>query len=213
MEGTSWVIQYYKETDRSVREQLLQEGIETEGMTPANELRKKFWDRRYLRQKKDEEKVDHFIKGWVTLRFMENATKGPFSQKRKEKLVREITEDFGFDIAKEAGETGKAMLHMELKNMVKLYVSLCEEDRTYNTILLGFGHMQKDKLERKITRDIYDSVYRIPQDTDTTEIFEPLRKATVEAFIEIYPKCKDVLDAMIEEGIRKEAEKKAKKMK
>ena len=65
-----WVQDYYNETDRPKRKEILEKAIAEEGMTPENELRKYLYDARYGDSEEAGREVDYFIRGWMTLEYM-----------------------------------------------------------------------------------------------------------------------------------------------
>ena len=82
---------FYEATDRNEREEFLEELIETDGMTIENEIRKKFWERRYTPVGKEPSNIDHFMRAWVTLSYIHYSGKGVREQNCRETLNRSCT--------------------------------------------------------------------------------------------------------------------------
>ncbi|MEE0955486.1 MAG: DUF6553 family protein [Eubacterium sp.] len=198
MEEQAWVYSYIRETDREKRRQILEEAIAAEGLSPENELRRKLLDSRY--QKKNQADVDTFIRGFMNLRFLENASKGFFAKGKIKKTMQLIREDWCMDLAHSYGEAGDRILCQELCNMTRLYFRLCEEDRNYNAVLLGFGHISDESRTAKIAKEIYDLAYVIPETAGLTEELKLFTKAAEDTFRQVYPDSQSFLDDKIKKG-------------
>ena len=198
MRETTWVEQYYLEVDKEQTKEILDEGIEEEGMTPENELRTKLWEVRYSRQAKETAEVDHYIRGWMSMYYLKHSSKGFFSKKNYNKEKDQILKDWGVDIAREYGEAGEKVLYQELCNMTRLYLKLCKDDKSYSSILLGIGRMKDSSLVNKIAKDVYTLAYEIPQITNTVDVFRIFTKAATDTFYAVFPKERGVLEALIE---------------
>ena len=133
-----WVEQYRCEIEKEDRKEILDKAIAEEGLTEENALRKQYFEWRYEKNKKTE--VDRFIRGWMSLAYLDNEIKSMFGKKRIKKAIEDIREDFHMDLAAGYGEMGQRVLYDEFYNTARLYISLCEEDKTYNSILLGLTY-------------------------------------------------------------------------
>ena len=186
-----WVEQYRRETDKEERIEILNKAIAEEGLTEENALRKQLLEARYEENKKGN--IDHFIRGWMTLAYLENETRSVFGKKRIQKEITNIRSDLQLDLVKEHGETGRRVLYDEFYNTARLYMSLCEEDKSYNSILLGFGRMKPAKLVAKIAADLYRVSSAIPKSIGMDEELKTFREALTEAFCDAYSKQKNLL--------------------
>ena len=196
-----WVQQYMREPESWKRKEILDQAIAEEGMTPDNELRLKLWEKRYVKQ--NDREIDTFIRGWVNLNFLESSGKGLFSKNRIEKDKQKILEDWQVALAAEYGETGRQVLYEEFFNLSRLYIKLCEEDKQYNSVLLGLGTMKKEKLVRKIAADVFNAAYNVPNRHNMKEDLALFTKAATEAFYEVYDRDKDMLNGLVR-GEKKE---------
>lgn len=195
MEEQAWVYSYIRETDREKRRQILEEAIASEGLSPENELRRKILEARY--QKKNQADVDTFIRGLMNVRFLENESKGLFAKGRIKKTMQLIRRDWCMELASEYKETGDRILYQEFCNMMRLYFKLCEEDRNYNAVLLGFGHISDDSRTAKIAKEVYSSAYDIPKAVGAEEELKLFTKAAEETFRQVYPDSQVLLDDRI----------------
>lgn len=186
-----WVEQYRCELEKEDRKEILDKAIAEEGLTEENALRKQYFEWRYEKNKKTE--VDRFIRGWMSLSYLDNEIKSMFGKKRIKKAIEDIREDFHMDLAAGYGEMGQRVLYDEFYNTARLYISLCEEDKTYNSILLGLGRMKPAKLVAKIAADLYHVSCEIPREIGMEEELKLFREALTEAFCDTHRKQKNLL--------------------
>ena len=116
-----------------------------------------------------------------------------FGKKRIKKAIEDIREDFHMDLAAGYGEMGQRVLYDEFYNTARLYISLCEEDKTYNSILLGLGRMKPAKLVAKIAADLYHVSCEIPREIGMEDELKLFREALTEAFCDTHRKQKNLL--------------------
>ena len=197
-----WVSQYMREQEKDRRREILEQAIAEEGMLPDNELREKLWKARYRKQGGRE--VDTFVRGLMNLMYIDNVGQGFFARKRVEQEKQKILEDWQMALAAQYGETGKQVLYEELFNTVRLFMLLCEDDKTYGSVLLGLGHMNKEKLTAKIARDVFRMAYEIPRRHGISKEVAVFTKAATDAYCEMYDRRKNLLLDLIH--TRKEEE-------
>ena len=94
-----WVEQYRREPEKEDRKEILDKAISEEGLTEENALRLQFFEARYEENKKV--KIDHFIRGWMSLAYVENESNSFFGKNRVKKEIAKIRSDFLLDLAKE----------------------------------------------------------------------------------------------------------------
>ena len=191
-----WVEQYIREPESGRRKEILEKAIAEEGLTPDNELRQKLLEARY--QIKDGREIDTFIRGWVSLTFIDNTSTGFFSKKRIEKEKKNIRTDFQLNLAETYGETGRQVLYEEMFNLARLYMQICEEDKQYGSVILGLGQMKKEKRTAKIARDVFRAAYEVPLRYDLSEKLAVFTKAATDAFYEVYDRDQDMLRQLID---------------
>ena len=196
-----WIQQYMREPESGRRREILEQAIAEEGLTPDNELRQKLLNARY--QEKDGREIDTFIRGWVNLSFLDNSSTGFFSKKRIEKEKKSVLSDWQLELAESYGETGRQVLYEEMFNLARLYMQICEEDKTYGSVILGLGQMKKERRTAKIARDVYRAAYELPARYDLREKLAVFTQAATDAFYEVYDRDKDLLRQLIG-GLKKE---------
>ena len=200
MQEGVWVERYYREVKKEERKRILEQGIEEDGMTLENELRKKLWEIRYGQREKETMEIDHYIRGWMSMYYLRRACRSLFKKKNLQKSKEEISKDWGIDVVQEYGEVGERVFYRELCNMTRLYLTLCAEDRTYSSVLLGLGRMKNSSLIIKMAREVCTLAYDIPRQVNMEEEFRIFTKAATDKFYEMYPGDREILDALIEEG-------------
>ena len=186
-----WVEQYRREPEKEERKEILDKAIAEEGLTEENALRKQFFEERYEQAKSGN--IDHFIRGWMSLAYLENEKNSFFAKNRIKKEVDRIRADFNLDLAAKHGEMGQRVLYDEFYNTARLYMNLCEEDRTYGAILLGLGRMKPARLIAKIALDFFRVSYEIPHAVGMEKELEGFREALTEAFCDAHDKYKHLL--------------------
>lgn len=198
MEEKLWVTQYIHELDREKRKEILDATIEAEGLSPENELRRKLYEARYASSSNGD--VDYFIRGWLGMFYLHGSGKGLFAKKKLEREINSVKSDWKVALAEEYGETGRTVLYQELVNMTCLYISLCQKDKAYGSVLLGIGRMKPESLAAKIATDVYRIAYQTPKDLKREEEFALFTQAATEGFSIMFPKEEGLLTDKINGG-------------
>ena len=186
MEAT-WEREYYRQLKRDARKKILEEAIAAEGMSPANELRQKLLEARYGKKLSDGNAVDYFVRGWMTLCYLNNSSSSVFGRKKRERDIQSLRDDWQFALMKEYGEIGKKVLYQEMRNLVLLYIDLCKNDKNYGAILLGIGRMKEGTLLTKIGKDLFAIAYEVPRSIGIEDELREFTKAVTDVFCEEYP--------------------------
>lgn len=205
--NVSWVERFYKETEREDREEIFEAGMKTDGMTPENEFRKKLWNSRYVPTKKEKGEVDHFFKGILSLNTLSRTKPGFFNRRMIAREIEDLKKSLCMDLAEEYGEMGQAILYEELKHLGRTYISICQDDKNFSSLILGIGRISKDGLAEKIASSVYKMAYTVPKLHGFEELMAPVTNAFTEAYYEFYPKKADrrrlenrINGTIIEEG-------------
>ena len=111
MEERDWVTKYYRELEREKRQEILEQAIAQEGMSPDKEVRKKLLEERYEENKRDKLQVDRFIRGWMTLAYTRTTTRGLFGEKKRQREREKILKDWNFALAEQYGQEGQEALY------------------------------------------------------------------------------------------------------
>ena len=94
------------------------------------------------------------------------------------------------------------VLFKEYVNLVAIYISLCQKDKNYKSIVLGVGTMKDESLLYKIAEDVYNTGCGAAILSGMTEQYELLMRATKSAFLDSFPQDIGVWNAA-EEKFRK----------
>ncbi|MBQ9443499.1 MAG: hypothetical protein K6E90_00565 [Lachnospiraceae bacterium] len=181
----AWISEYKRETDYKRRRAILDREKEEHGEEKEFEVREKIWQNRY--GKKNGMDIDYGIRGWVNLMSVKRRIYLPGEKKRIRREIDGIKKDWQFDLREEYGEAGEAAVYDELFNTALFYFDLCEKDKTYNSVVLGLGHITDEHRVGKIRKEVKEITQVIPDALGVTGELEPFIKATQEAFRFKYP--------------------------
>lgn len=166
---TPTIAAYYREEDALKRRALLEKSIAAGEEPEANSIRKELWEIRYSEVVDKKERADGYLKMWMALEFNRDAGKRFFGQKNARKEITKNLNQLKFREFQEKSELHKEMLYRECCHMVKLYMSLCEKDRSYNSILCGIMTMKSDSSRAKLQKDIYETAILLPTELKMEE--------------------------------------------
>ncbi|MDO4489537.1 MAG: hypothetical protein Q4B85_00470 [Lachnospiraceae bacterium] len=189
--ATTWLEQFYHETEQEDREEIFQAGLKEEGMTRENEFRKKLWELRYVPCKGEKAPVDHYMKIFLSIDTLGRTKPGFFSNRFIQKEIQSLKGIMGMDLAEEYGEMGKELLFEELKHLARTYITICQDDRNFSTMILGVGKLSKEKLTEKIADKVYFLTREVPALHHFEELVEPFSRAMIQVYYEMYPKKAD----------------------
>ncbi|MBR1523727.1 MAG: hypothetical protein IJ641_04650 [Lachnospiraceae bacterium] len=181
----AWISEYKKETDRARRKVILDRERESHSGDTEFEIREKIWNARY--DKKNGMDIDYGIRGWMNLQSTKRRIYLPGERKRLRKELDGIKADWQFPLCAEYGEAGEKALYDELFNLSLFYFDICERDKTYNSVLLGLGHISDERRVNKIAREVKEMTVTIPETLEITEELAPFIKAAQEAFRYKFP--------------------------
>lgn len=199
-EMAEWPECYYREREGLQRRELLDEADRNHLTPEENKIRRLLWERRYPGLVNSREKIkDSYLRAWFDFRYAADNASGLFSYK---KIVREISRDLeqmGFQAVKEFGETGEAVLYRELYHMAMLYITLCQEDKGYGSLLFGMGKVSEDSVAQRIAKEIVKVVCLVPKKLNLEQECALWTKACLTAFADAYPDKKGDLENLIRE--------------
>ncbi|MBO5551835.1 MAG: hypothetical protein J5966_07745 [Lachnospiraceae bacterium] len=181
----AWISEYKKETDKARRKAILDREREEHSGDVEFEIREKIWKARY--DKKKGMDVDYGIRGWMNLLSAKRRIYLPGERKRLRRELEDVKSDWQFPLCAEYGETGGKALYDELFNISLFYFDICERDKTYNSIVLGLGHISDERRVDKIAREVKEITVTIPETLEISEEFAPFINAAQEAFRYKFP--------------------------
>ena len=157
----TWPECFYKEKEPAIRFALLEEA-ERQGLTPKeNSFRRRLIEKRYTKGNDGKTTADLYLKLWLLMTYGADTTKKARLPRSAEKDIRKLYKELGLE--ESYGEEEQILLYQEIYHMAILYINLSLEDKSYGSILLGFGRMSDQKLAQKVGRDCYKVGYRVPE--------------------------------------------------
>ncbi|MDO4478264.1 MAG: hypothetical protein Q4B73_04385 [Lachnospiraceae bacterium] len=190
----TWPECLYRERDGKIRLALLDEA-DRQGLTPEeNKARRYLLEKRYGKTTKDGT-PDKYMGAWLEVTFAyEGLKKKKEPSKSSVKSIDKILKSIGLD-AYDFGEMGEKVLYDELYHMAVLFINLSLEDKQYSSVILGFGHISEDKLQRKIARDVVKTGYIVPEVVKFKH-YELWEKAALEAYVDYFPDMEDYIEGL-----------------
>jgi hypothetical protein len=181
----NWPDSYYEERDPVNRRRLLDAADEA-GLTPEdNAVRRNLYKKRYGRERRGIVQ-DNYLRMWMDFTFFVRNGNPKRSLRRDQAKIRKILKDTGFAEYAQADERAQQLLYRELYHLAMLYISVCVEDKGYNAVLLGFGHISNDRLIEKIEHDFRDVAVVLPRDWELAEEMALFTRAVSDAFADTF---------------------------
>ena len=169
---TPIIAQYYRETEPKKRKQLLDQAIASGEDQEANEIRREIYEARYKNTTND---------GGIA------AGHKIFGPGKAQKEILKELDDVKFREIRAKSPLHEELLYRECKHLVKFYMTLCAQDKNYNSILCGLITIKKESSEAKMKRDIYETAIRLPKDLNLEEELALVTKAAHEVYGQEYP--------------------------
>ena len=195
---TNWLEGYNMSITGEEKKRYLDLGL-AEDASPENLLRKKLWEVRYT-QKGKVTGYDSFMALWMELGYEQKQMGHFFFKGRTKKKMMKLAE--GFMFSEGTTEALQDVLFKEYVNLVAVYISLCQKDKNYKSIVLGVGTMKDESLLYKIAEDVYNTGCGAAILSGMTEQYELLMRASKAAFLDAFPQDIGVWNAA-EEKFRK----------
>lgn len=184
---TPTIAQYYRETDPAKRKELLDQAIAEEGNTEENQARKEIWDARYCMKSDLGGQADGYLKFWMTIEFNRSSGNRLFGSKGARKDLQKELDQVHFRELAQKSDLHRELIYRECEHLVKLYMDLCQTDKSYNTILCGLVTMKKADVKAKLQNDIYETAVKVPRTLEMEQELELLTKAARKVFEDYFP--------------------------
>lgn len=175
---------YYKEHDPLKRKKLLFQAIE-EGEEPEeNRIREELWEIRYQdpAERGSEERADGYMSLWMIMEYNRESANHFFGWKSARKEVEKQLKKLKFKEFREKGPLYEEMLYRECCHLVKIYMELCEKDRSYGSMLGGIMNMSEENLKKKLQEDVYQTAALLPSAIKMEEELGIITKAAKEMY-------------------------------
>ncbi len=184
---TPTIAAYYREGDALKRKALLEQSIAAGEEPEVNSIRKELWEIRYSETADQNSRADGYLKLWMALEFNRDAGKRWFGQKSARKEIVKNLDLLKFQEIKARSELHKELLYRECCHLVNLYMNLCAQDKTYNSMICGIMTMNSDSSKAKLKRDIYETAVVLPRELKMEEELGIITEAAREAYREHFP--------------------------
>ena len=125
--------------------------------------RREIYEARYKNTTNDGGIADGYLKFWMALEFNRNAGHKIFGPGKAQKEILKELDDVKFREIRAKSPLHEELLYRECKHLVKFYMTLCAQDKNYNSILCGLITIKKESSEAKMKRDIYETAIRLQQ--------------------------------------------------
>ena len=186
-----WQKEYYKEPHPVKRRRLLEMGIQEEGETPENLVRRELYGVRYAKPSDVDKKVpaDSFLALWMALEYNKEVGGGLFGYdiRRAQKEIRKKLDDARIREYIDKGGDYERLMREELCHMVRVYMNLSLTDRSYGSTLFGLMKMGEDNLKDKLREDVRSIAFFLPKKVQLEEEMAPIGKAIETVYEEFFP--------------------------
>lgn len=194
----NWLEGYNMSVTGEEKKQFLDMGLDGD-QGEANQLRKRLWEKRFTKNGKLTGH-DTFMALWMELGYEQKQFGHFFGHGRAKRKMKKIAQELM--IAEATTEELEEVLFREYVNLVAVYISLCQKDKNYKSIILGVGTMKDENLIHKIADDVYSTGCGAALLGGLTEEYALLMRASKAAFLEAFPQEIGVWNA-VEEGFKK----------
>ncbi len=187
----SWPDSFYLEREPKIREEMLLEAERLKLTEEDNVIRRRIFEKRYPNlHKKSETNMDTYLRVWMEFRFVVENGSG-FFLKKTIKEAKKALSNMGYDDIR--SEQERRLFYQELRHLGLLYISLCQEDSGYNSVILGFGHLSDEKLAVKILNEFRTVGVMAPEKLGMEEELKLWRDALIDVASEVFPDQSSIL--------------------
>lgn len=188
--STDLIRRYYRESDPIKRKKILEKSIEQGEEPEKNAVRKELWELRYQEASRAAKgnRSDGFLRLWMTLKYAQENTGGFLGgAKRSAKEVRKMLDKLGVSRMQEKGGIYEECLYDECVHAAELYIQSCETDKNYGTGLMGLMALSQEKIQSKITQDIYGVAISTPESLGLVDELSLISRSAKEVYQKHYP--------------------------
>ena len=106
---------------------------------------------------------------------------------RKKKLAIEALMGLRLYEFEKKSELEQGIIVSELKNTCKRYMDISAGGRGFTSVIFGMGQLSEESIAGKLAEQVSKFAYEAPHILRMDKEFEPLQRAAVEVFCELYP--------------------------
>lgn len=169
---TKYYTEQKPEKRLEILDAMISQGIDAEN----NEARRKIFDIRYPKKKK--QYADQFMAFWLTLKMY--SVNGI-----KEREYVRVCEKIKEEIAKLSNAPQEILLE-EWKHLISLYADVCKTDRNYGSIIFGLVKLEDNVIENKIQKDISRIGIAFPEEIGLKNELAIITEATKSVYEDLY---------------------------
>ncbi len=173
---------YYSTIEPLERYALL-EALDAEGKE-ENASRRLLWEKRYPEEKG--QRPDKYMQLWMLLEFNKSTGNRFLGARSARKEIRKSLEALEFDTLSRDEKT-RELLYQECCQLVRAYIALCREDRTYNSVIMGIVPMKKEQARKKLKTDLYETAVALPKLLKMEEDLSLITQAAAAVYEETFP--------------------------
>ena len=187
--NTPLITEFYKVTKPQKRRELLEKSIQAGEDPEKNAIRLELISLRYPEQKngKAKDPVDALLRVWMYIEFNRKASKSRMQMKSAQKEIRKNMDDIQFLQFMKKSELHRELLYEEVCHMLKLYMTLCESDKSYRNTFFGLLTMSDEAFRQKLRADVYETAVLVPRRLDMQEELQILEEAVREVYCQVFP--------------------------
>lgn len=187
----NWPDCYYREREPEKRLAMLDEADRLHLTEEDNIFRRKLFAVRYPDAADGKKKLDNFIKLWIEMRYLYENRGGFFRKNPNPKRLRKVLDQIGyFDLQ---NQSERNLMAQELQHLGMLYIALCQEDKQYGSLILGFSKMSDERLVAKIAGEFRTVAVYVPELYQMQEECKLLKNALTDAWCGMFPDHADLL--------------------
>ena len=182
--SVSWPRIFYDEMDAAARKDMLEEAIRQE-LDPENDsARKQIFEARYEKKERSGVMPDRYLQLVLECIYAANQKRG--SAKNAKKILK-MMEDLGMTAAASGDSALREALRAEIRHAVRLYITICRQDRHYSSIVFGLGRMSEESVTAKIRSDIEKIAHGVDEAEDESGAAEIWRDTALAASEQMLP--------------------------
>lgn len=187
--NTPLITEFYKVTKPQKRREILEKSIQAGEDPQKNAIRLELISLRYPKQKngRTKEPVDALLRVWMYIEFNKKNSRSRMHAANARKEIRKNMDEIQFQqILKKSG-LHRELLYAEVCHMLKLYMNLCETDKSYRNTFFGLLTMSDEAFREKLRADVYETAVLVPRRLEMQEELQIFEDALRDVYCREFP--------------------------
>lgn len=185
---TPTIAAYYREKDAMKRKELLEQSIAAGEEPEANAIRQEIWNVRYQeRTDNGSGRADGFIGLWMVMEFNKGAHNKLFGARGAVKEIRRKLDQLKFAELCAKSSLHEELMYRECCHMVRVYIELCQKDKSYGSTLFGVMSLGDERVKNKLRLDLEETGIQLPEGIGMTEELSLIMRAVREMYQIYFP--------------------------